>query len=116
MARLVHFYLDHGTHGIVPVGTTGEVPTLSRREHKRVIDIVVHETGKQIPVIAGAGSNNPTDDIALADDVASASADATLHVMGCYNRPNQEGIYQYFKALKKRPPYLFSPTTYQHKQ
>lgn len=99
LAALVRFHLDNGTHGIVPVGTTGEAPTLSRREHKRVIEIVAYEAGQQIPVIAGAGSNNPVDAITHSKDAADAGADAVLHVMGYYNRPNQEGIYQHFKAL-----------------
>lgn len=99
LAALVRFHLDNGTHGIVPVGTTGEAPTLSRREHIRVIEIVAYEAGQQIPVIAGAGSNNPVDAITHSKDAADAGADAVLHVMGYYNRPNQEGIYQHFKAL-----------------
>ena len=99
LAQLVRFHLDNSTHGIVPVGTTGESPTLSQREHERVIEIVTHEVGKQVPVIAGAGSNNPTEAIAYTKHAASVGVDATLHVMGYYNRPNQEGIYQHFKVL-----------------
>lgn len=101
LAGLVRFHLDNGSHGIVPVGTTGEAATLSRREHKRVIDIVVQEAGNQVPILAGAGSNNPADAIAHADDAASAGANALLHVMGYYNRPSQEGIYQHFKILNE---------------
>lgn len=101
LAALVRFHLEHGTHGIVPVGTTGEASTLSHEEHKRVIDIVVHEVGGQIPVIAGAGSNNPAEAMAYADHAAAVGADAVLHVAGYYNRPNQEGIYQHFAALDK---------------
>ncbi len=99
LIRLVHFHLDNGTHGIVPVGTTGESPTLSPEEHKRVIEIVVNEVGGQVPVIAGAGSNNPAEAIVFADHAASVGADAVLQVMGYYNRPNQEGIFQHFKEL-----------------
>lgn len=99
LARLVRFHLDNGTHGIVAVGTTGEAPTLTRREHERVIEIVVHEVGGQVPVIAGAGSYNPTEAISHTEHAASVGADGVLHVMGYYNRPNQEGIYQHFRAL-----------------
>lgn len=99
LRRLVRFHLDEGTHGIVPVGTTGEASTLSRREHERVIDIVVHEVAGQIPVIAGTGSNNPAEAISYTNYAANAGASAALNVMGYYNRPNQEGIYQHFKAL-----------------
>ncbi len=99
LAKLVRFHLDNGTHGIVPMGTTGESPTVSQREHERVIAIVTAEVGKQVPIIAGAGSNNPIEAITYTKYAASVGADAALHVMGYYNRPNQEGIYQHFKAL-----------------
>lgn len=99
LARLVKIHLDAGTHGIVPVGTTGEASTLTRREHERVIDIVVTEVAGQVPVIAGTGSNNPAEAISYTNYAAAAGASAALNVMGYYNRPNQEGIYQHFKAL-----------------
>lgn len=99
IAQLVRFHLDNETNGIVPVGTTGEAPTLTRQEHERVIEIVVHEVGGQVPVIAGAGSYNPIEAISYSNHAASVGADGVLHVMGYYNRPNQEGIYQHFKVL-----------------
>lgn len=99
LARLVQFQLENGTHGIVPVGTTGEAPTLSRSEYKRLLEILVHEVAGQIPIIAGAGSYNPVDAIAYTKIATEAGVDGVLHVMGYYNRPNQEGIYQHFKAL-----------------
>ena len=99
LAGLVRFHLDNGTHGIVPVGTTGEAPTLSHEEQKRVIELVVHEVGGQVPVIAGAGSNDLAQAIEHSKAAAAAGADALLHVMGYYNRPNQEGIFQHFRAL-----------------
>ncbi len=99
LAKLVRFHLDNGTHGIVPMGTTGESPTVSRQEHERVIEVVTAEVGKELPIIAGAGSNNPSEAIAYTKHAASVGVDAALHVMGYYNRPNQEGIYQHFKAL-----------------
>ena len=99
LSRLVRFHLDNGTNGIVPVGTTGEAPTLSRREYERVVEIVVHEIGGQIPVIVGAGSYNTAEAILNSQFADEAGADGALHVMGYYNRPNQEGIYQHFNAL-----------------
>ncbi len=99
LARLVRFHLDAGTQAIVPVGTTGEAPTLSHREHERVVEIVVQEVAGQVPVIAGAGSYDPAQAILHTKHAAAAGASAALHVMGYYNRPNQEGIYQHFKAL-----------------
>ena len=101
LRKLVRHHLDHGTHAIVAVGTTGEATTLSKPEYKRVVEISVQETAGQIPVIAGAGSNNPTDAIAYAEIAADVGADAVLHVMGYYNRPNQEGIYQHFNLLNQ---------------
>ncbi len=101
LARLVRFHLDNGTHGIVPVGTTGEAPTLTHREHERVIEVVVQEVAGQVPIIAGTGSNNPAVAATYAEHAAKVGADAALHVVGYYNRPNQEGIYQHFKALDK---------------
>lgn len=99
LARLIRFHLDHGTQGIVPVGTTGEASTLCSRERRKVIDFVVTEVAGQVPVIAGAGSNNPAEAITSAAHAADSGADAVLQVMGYYNRPDQEGIYQHFKAL-----------------
>ncbi len=99
LVRLVRFHLESGTHGIVPVGTTGESPTLTGRERQRVIEIVAHEVSKQIPVIAGAGSYNPVEAISYTNHATSVGVDGVLHVMRYYNRPNQEGIYQHFKAL-----------------
>lgn len=99
LARLVHFHLDQGTQGVVPAGTTGESPVLSAREQARVIEIVVHECGGQVPVLAGAGSNNPVKAIQHAQHAADVGANGVLHVMGYYNRPSQEGIFQHFKAL-----------------
>lgn len=102
LAGLVRFHIDNGTNGIVPVGTTGEASTLSHQEHNRVVEIVVNEVGGQIPVIAGAGSNNPAEAISFANHAASVGADAVLHALGYYNRPNQEGIYQHFKLLDEK--------------
>lgn len=99
LRRLVRRQIDHGIDGLVPVGTTGESPTLSSAEHKRVIEITVEETNKAVPVIAGAGSNNPIEAVEYSRFAAQAGADATLHVAGYYNRPNQRGIYAHFEHV-----------------
>ena len=99
LRKLVDWHVDQGTHGIVPVGTTGESPTLSHDEHKRVVQIVVEQVNGRVPVIAGAGSNNTAEAIDFTRHAQAAGADATLHVAGYYNRPNQEGLYQHFKAV-----------------
>jgi len=101
LTRLIQFHIDSGTDAVVAVGTTGEASTLSRQEHNRVVDIVVNQVAGEIPVIAGAGSNNPTEAVSYAKHAASAGADAVLHAMGYYNRPNQEGIFQHFRLLNK---------------
>jgi 4-hydroxy-tetrahydrodipicolinate synthase len=99
LRKLVDWHIRQGTHGLVPVGTTGESPTLSETEHERVIDVVVDACSGRVPVIAGAGSNNTREAIGYTQYAANAGADAALHVAGYYNRPNQEGLYQHFKAV-----------------
>lgn len=99
LCKMVEWHIEQGTHGIVPVGTTGESPTLSHDEHCRVIERVVKQAAGRVPVIAGAGSNNPIEAIEYSKVAEQAGADATLHVAGYYNRPNQEGLFQHFKML-----------------
>lgn len=99
LRRLVDWHVEQGTHGIVVVGTTGESPTLSLEEHCQVVDIVIQQAANRLPVVAGAGSNNPIDAIMLSNHAAEAGAIATLHVAGYYNRPCQEGLFQHFKAI-----------------
>ncbi len=97
--ELVDFQLEGGIDGIVPVGTTGESPTLSHDEHKKVIERVVKAAGGKVPVIAGAGSNSTAEAIDLAAFAKKVGADATLQVDPYYNKPTQEGFYQHFKAV-----------------
>lgn len=97
--ELVDFQLENGIDGIVPVGTTGESPTLSHEEHKQVIERVVKAVGGKVPVIAGAGSNSTAEAIELAAFSKNVGADATLQVDPYYNKPTQEGFYQHFKAV-----------------
>ncbi len=97
--ELVNFQLENSIDGIVPVGTTGESPTLSHEEHKQVIERVIKAVGGQVPVIAGAGSNSTAEAIELAEFAKKVGADATLQVDPYYNKPTQEGFYQHFKAI-----------------
>ncbi len=97
--ELIDFQLENGIDGIVPVGTTGESPTLSHEEHKQVIERVVKAVGGKVPVIAGAGSNSTAEAIELTAFSKKVGADATLQVDPYYNKPTQEGFYQHFKAI-----------------
>jgi len=97
--ELIEFHLENGIDAIVPVGTTGESPTLSFDEHKRVIERVVKGVGGSVPVIAGAGSNSTAEAIELTSFSKKVGADATLQVCPYYNKPSQEGFYQHFKAI-----------------
>ncbi|MCX5635827.1 MAG: 4-hydroxy-tetrahydrodipicolinate synthase [Planctomycetota bacterium] len=96
---ILSFQLDNGIDAIVPVGTTGESPTLSHEEHKQVIERVVKTVAGQVPVIAGAGSNSTAEAIELTAFSKKVGADATLQVCPYYNKPTQEGFYQHFKAI-----------------
>src|SRR5215210_3956910 len=95
----VHWQIENGTHGLVPVGTTGESPTLSRDEHKQVVEACVAEARGRVPVIAGAGSNSTDEAIDFSRHAERAGADAVLIVTPYYNKPTQEGLYQHFKAI-----------------
>jgi len=97
--ELIEFQIEGGIDGIVPVGTTGECPTLSHDEHKKVIERVVKTVAGQVPVIAGAGSNSTAEAIELTAFAKKVGADATLQVDPYYNKPTQEGFYQHFKAI-----------------
>jgi 4-hydroxy-tetrahydrodipicolinate synthase len=97
--RLVEWQISEGTHGLVPVGTTGETPTLSHDEHKRVVELCVKTARKRVPIIAGAGSNSTEEAIELTQFAKKAGADAALHSTGYYNKPTQEGLYLHFKAI-----------------
>jgi 4-hydroxy-tetrahydrodipicolinate synthase len=97
--ELIEFQVENGIDAIVPVGTTGESPTLTHEEHKQVIERVVKAVGGSVPVIAGAGSNSTAEAIELAAYAKKVGADATLQVCPYYNKPTQEGFYQHFKAI-----------------
>ena len=99
LRRLVDWQISEGTHGLVPVGTTGESPTLSHDEHKRVVELTIEAAKKRVPVIAGAGSNATSEAVDFTQHAASVGADAVLVVTPYYNKPTQEGLYQHFKAI-----------------
>jgi len=99
--KFVAWQIKEGSHGLVPVGTTGESPTVTPQEHKRLIEICVEEAKGKVPVIAGAGSNNTAEAIEYAAHAKKAGADAALIVVPYYNKPTQEGIYQHYRAIAK---------------
>ncbi len=96
---LVEWQIAEGTNGLVPVGTTGESPTLSHDEHKQVVEWCIDQAKGRVPVIAGAGSNSTREAIELSQHAEEAGADAVLVVTPYYNKPTQEGLYQHFKAI-----------------
>jgi 4-hydroxy-tetrahydrodipicolinate synthase len=96
---LVNWQIEEGTNGLVPVGTTGESPTLSHDEHKKVVEWCVQEVRGRVPVVAGAGSNSTAEAIDFSKHAEKAGADAVLIVTPYYNKPTQEGLYQHYKAI-----------------
>lgn len=96
---LVEWQIQEGVHGLVPVGTTGESPTLSYDEHNRVVEICVEAAAGKVPVIAGAGANNTEEAVMFTRHAKKAGADAVLHATPYYNKPTAEGVYQHFKAI-----------------
>jgi 4-hydroxy-tetrahydrodipicolinate synthase len=99
LKHLVDWHISEGSHGLVPVGTTGESPTLSHSEHEEVIRVVVEHNAKRLPVIAGAGSNNTIEALRLMQFAKDVGADAALVVTPYYNKPTQRGLYAHFAAL-----------------
>ena len=98
----IDFQISEGIHGLVPVGTTGESPTLSHEEHKLAVELCVQQADKRVPIIAGTGSNNTEEAIDLTRHAESAGADAALVVTPYYNKPTQKGLYSHFEAISKR--------------
>jgi len=97
--KFVAWQIKEGSHGLVPVGTTGESPTVTPEEHKRIVEICIEEAEGKVPVIAGTGSNNTAEAIDYTEHAKKAGADAALIVVPYYNRPTQDGIYAHFKAI-----------------
>ncbi|WP_427022935.1 4-hydroxy-tetrahydrodipicolinate synthase [Aureimonas ureilytica] len=98
---LVEWQIAEGTHGLVPVGTTGESPTLTHAEHKRVVELCIEAAAGRVPVIAGAGSNNTVEAIDLARSAEAAGADGILVVTPYYNKPTQRGLYEHYAAVAR---------------
>ena len=98
LKKLVNWHVDQGSHGVVPVGTTGESPTLTHSEHDDVVKIVVEAAAGRIPVVAGAGSNNTIETVRLVNAAKAAGADAALVVSPYYNKPTQAGLIAHFTA------------------
>jgi 4-hydroxy-tetrahydrodipicolinate synthase len=108
---LIEFQIENGTHGIVPCGTTGESATLSFDEHKRVIELTVQTVAGRVPVIAGTGANNTLEAIELTQSAKESGADAVLSVTPYYNKPNQDGLFEHFKAIAEAvdiPMFLYN--------
>jgi len=99
LARLVEWQIAQGSNGLVSVGTTGESPTLSHDEHKRVVEVTVEAAARRVPVIAGAGSNSTLEAIGLARHAKQAGADGILVVTPYYNKPTQEGLFLHYSAI-----------------
>ena len=100
--KLIHFHMDNGTNGLVPAGTTGESPTLSHKEHQKVIELCINESNGKNPVIAGTGSNSTEEAISLTTHAERVGANAALIVTPYYNKPTQEGLYQHYKAINDK--------------
>lgn len=100
--KFVDFQIDNGTHGLVPCGTTGESPTLSHEEHRRVVELCIEQAAGRVPIIAGTGSNNTAEAISLTIHAKEAGADAALIVTPYYNKPTQEGMYRHFAAIAEK--------------
>ncbi|MGI9414735.1 MAG: 4-hydroxy-tetrahydrodipicolinate synthase [Hyphomicrobiales bacterium] len=99
--RFVDWQIKQGSHGLVPVGTTGESPTLSHDEHERVVALCIEAADGRVPVIAGTGSNSTAEAVSLTESAEQAGADGALVVMPYYNKPTQEGLYRHFKAISE---------------
>ncbi len=97
--KLINFHLENNTNGLVPAGTTGESPTLSHKEHEKVIELCIKEAKGKIPVIAGTGSNSTDEAVALTKHAEKVGADGALIVTPYYNKPTQEGLYQHYKTI-----------------
>ncbi|MDB2575391.1 4-hydroxy-tetrahydrodipicolinate synthase, partial [Alphaproteobacteria bacterium] len=99
LQSLVDWQITEGIQGLVPVGTTGESPTLSHAEHERAVEVVIEAADKRVPIIAGAGSNATAEAIAFTQHAEKAGADAVLHVTPYYNKPTQDGMVAHFTAI-----------------
>ena len=102
LVNVLNYLIDNGSHGLVPCGTTGESPTLSHDEHKKIIEETIRVADKRVPVIAGTGSNNTLEAIEYTDHAKKSGADAALVVTPYYNKPTQSGLYEHFKTIAEK--------------
>ena len=102
LTKVLNHLIDNGSHGLVPCGTTGESPTLSHNEHKKIIEETIRISDKRIPVIAGTGSNNTLEAIEYTNHAENSGADAALIVTPYYNKPTQSGLYEHFKIIAEK--------------
>ena len=102
LKELVNFQIENGVSGILPMGTTGESPTVSNQEHPLIIQTVVEQTAKRVPVIAGTGSNCTEEAVKMTKIAADLGADMTLQVAPYYNKPNQEGFFRHFSEIANK--------------
>ena len=102
LTKILTHLIDNGSHGLVPCGTTGESPTLSHDEHKKIIEETIRIADKRIPVIAGTGSNNTLEAIEYTKHAENSGADAALIVTPYYNKPTQTGLYEHFKTIAEK--------------
>ena len=102
LAKVLNFLIDNGSHGLVPCGTTGESPTLSHEEHKKIIEETIRIADKRVPVIAGTGSNNTLEAVEYTAHAEKSGADAALIVTPYYNKPTQSGLYEHFKTISDK--------------
>tara|TARA_A100001011_G_C14216705_1_gene802381 strand:- start:484 stop:1356 length:873 start_codon:yes stop_codon:yes gene_type:complete len=101
-SNILNHLIENGSHGLVPCGTTGESPTLSLDEHKRIIEESIRIADKRVPIIAGTGSNNTSEAIEYTNHAQNSGADAALIVTPYYNKPTQSGLYQHFKTIAEK--------------
>ena len=97
--KIINYLISNGSNGLVPCGTTGESPTLSHEEHKKIIEETIRISDKRLPIIAGTGSNNTAEAIDYTKHAESAGADAALIVTPYYNKPTQRGLFEHFKTI-----------------
>ncbi len=102
LTKVLNYLIDNGSHGLVPCGTTGESPTLSHEEHKKIIEETIRIADKRLPVIAGTGSNNTLEALEYTDHAENSGADAALIVTPYYNKPTQSGLYEHFKTIAEK--------------
>jgi 4-hydroxy-tetrahydrodipicolinate synthase len=102
LLKVLNHLIDNGSHGLVPCGTTGESPTLSHDEHKKIIEETIRIADKRVPIIAGTGSNNTLEAIEYTNHAENSGADAALIVTPYYNKPTQSGLYEHFKLIASK--------------